>query len=520
MEQDHERVAAGGLRDQRGTTLSGDVPVADTVVDGKAQLLVQDAPAYVFGDGGANLNTAWVTDTQFYSESNPATFNAETQWVLDHNRTAAPADQLSYGFLTGDIVNVAGQGSQWTNASPAMQRWDDAHFPYGIVEGNHDVTACNWTEQNGCGPSGDENSQLPAYTTYSSYFGEDRYAGNPWYGGSQYDNVQHYDIVSTPKADYLFLYLDFYLTPDEITWANQVIKSHPNTNVVLATHEYTNQNGSYVTEQPLDGVGIGKRIYDQIAVPNKNVIAVFSGHVWPSEHWQTKDMGNGRVLEEILYDPQSQPNQGNGWMATVGFDMAKQTITKKEFSVTNPSLGNNYMGNEGQANFTIPMSVTAPNRVLVTDFVSASAFGTAAIGEAHGVASGSPATVAVPASMLTPGEPFAWYAEATDADGTLTRSALYALTPATAFDTAAVLISRHAEGRRDADRRHLRLLAAGRRLHVPVVRGRRADRRCDGATLKLTAAMARQDDHGLGARHQGRLPGDRRAVGRGHRRRR
>lgn len=422
-------------------TLSGDAAVADTVTDGKAELLVQDAPEHGFGNSSDTLKTAWVTDTQFYSESNPRTFDAETQWVLDHNNAAAPADQIRYGFLTGDIVNAAGQGFQWTNASPAMQRWDDAGFPYGIVEGNHDLTVCNYTSSNGCGPSDAQNSQLPAYATYQSYFGADRYAANPWYGGSQFDNAQHYDVLSTPKADYLFVYLDLYLTPDEITWANQVIRSHPNDNVILATHEYTEQNGSYVTEQPLSGVGIGQRIYNQIAAPNRNVIAVFSGHVWPSEHRQTKDLGNGRVLDEILYDPQSQPNQGNGWMATVDFDTAHQTITKREFSVTNAALGNNYMGNESQANFTIPMNVTAPDRVLSTDYVAVSALGSDTIGEAHDVASGAPATAAVSPSLLRIGEPFAWYVTATDDDGAVTTSPLYELTPAAAFDTTVVQIT-------------------------------------------------------------------------------
>jgi|GEM_PF-6771368 len=432
---------AAATGDGGAMTLSGSADVAATVVDGSARLLVQDAPAAVFGDGGDTLKTAWLTDTQFYSESNPVTFNKETQWVLDHNSTAAPADKIGYGFLTGDIVDVASDAKQWTNASPALQRWDDAAFPYGVVEGNHDLTVCNYTSSAGCGPSDSQDSQLPAYGTYQSFFGADRYAGNPWYGGSQFDNAQHYDVVSTPKADYLFLYLDLYLTPDEIAWANQVIQAHPRANVIVATHEYTNQNGTYVTEQPLDGVGIGQRIFSQIAQPNKNVVAVFSGHVWPSEHWQTKTLADGRVLDEILYDPQSQPNQGNGWMATVDFDTARQTIAKKEFSVTDATLGDNYMGDESMADFTIPMGVTAPDRVLSTDYVAVSALGLATLGEQHGVASGTPAGVTPAAGTLVAGEPFAWYVEATDDQGTVTTSPLYRLTPLAAFKTAAVQIA-------------------------------------------------------------------------------
>lgn len=427
--------------DGSALTLEGPASVAETVSGGSAQMLVQDVPAYVFGDGDSTLNTAWLTDTQFYSESNPATFKAETEWVVAHNREVEaqhePDKAISYGFLTGDIVNTSGQESQWENASPALQVWDEAKFPYGIVEGNHDYGSCSAS----CG-SNPANPQIPGFTTYQSYFGEDRYDKNPWYGESQFDNVQHYDIVSTPKANYLFLFLDFYLTPDEAGWAKQVIADHPGYDVILATHEYLYQDGTYVTEQPLGGIGIGQRIYNELVKPYPNVLAVFCGHIWPSEHWQTKEPSPGRIVDEVIYDPQSQPNQGNGWMAEVSLDAAARTLTKKQFSVTIPTLGNNYEieghNEEAEANFTIPMQVKAPDRVLSTDYVSATALGGAVIGEDKEVPSGSEAMVGVPSPLLGAGKAFAWYAEATDSAGVTTESPLYRFSPTGKFTTAAV----------------------------------------------------------------------------------
>jgi hypothetical protein len=427
-------------------TLEGPAQIAETVSDGNAQMLVQDIPAHVFGDGDATLNTAWLTDTQFYSESNPASLKAETEWVMTHNQEAEtkhePDSAISYGFLTGDIVNSAGSQSQWENASPAFQVWDEAKFPYGLVEGNHDQLNCPYTSQNGCGESNASNPQIPGFSNYQSYFGEDRYDGSSWYGEGQFDNVQHYDLVSTPKANYLYLFLDFYLTPQEITWAKQAITSHPGYNVILATHEYQYQNGSYVTEQPLAGVGIGQRIYNELVKPYSNVLAVFSGHIWPSEHWQTKEPSPGRIVDEVLYDPQSQPNQGNGWMAEVSLNAAAQTMTKKQFSVTIPSLGNSYEveghNEESQANFTIPMDIQPPARVLSTDYISATALGGAVLGESKEVASGSEATASVPSSLLNPGEDFAWYGEATDSAGITTQSPLFKFSPTGEFGTTAV----------------------------------------------------------------------------------
>jgi hypothetical protein len=429
-------------------TLEGPARIAETVSAGTAQVLVQDIPAHVFGDGDATLNTAWLTDTQFYSESNPATLKAETEWVMSHNAEAEaqhePDNAISYGFLTGDIVNSAGSQSQWENASPAFRVWDEAKFPYGLVEGNHDQLNCPYTSQNGCGESNASNPQIPGFSTYQSYFGEDRYDENSWYGEGEFDNVQHYDLVSTPKANYLYLFLDFYLTPQETTWAKAVIADHPGYNVIIATHEYQYQNGSYVTEQPLAGVGIGQRIYNELVKPYPNVLAVFSGHIWPSEHWQTKEPTPGRIVDEVLYDPQSQPNQGNGWMAEVSLDAAAQTMTKKQFSVTIPTLGNSYEieghDEEAQANFTIPMDIQPPARVLSTDYVSATALGGAVIGEEE-VASGSEAKASVPASLLAAGEDFAWYAEAKDSAGVTTESPLYKFAPTGEFGTTAVTVA-------------------------------------------------------------------------------
>ena len=53
---------------------------------------------------GADFTVVALPDTQFYSESYPATFKAQTQWIVD-NRVA---ENIVYVAHEGDIVNVAG----------------------------------------------------------------------------------------------------------------------------------------------------------------------------------------------------------------------------------------------------------------------------------------------------------------------------------------------------------------------------------------------------------------------------
>lgn len=368
--------------------LSGRAAVADTVRQGKARVMVQDVAASVISDKDAVF--AWMTDTQHYSEREPDTYQKMVNWALDNRY----AKNVGYGVHTGDIVEHVGVSQEWANASRIMKTWDDAGFPYGIVPGNHDIG-------NG------------HYEVYRTHFGEDRYAGRPWYGGTADDNVQHYDIVSTPGADYLIMYLDWSLSAEEIAWANKVIKAHPEHNVVVATHQYITVGGAYY--------GPGQQIFDEIVLPNKNVDMVLSGHVH-GVALNVKHDGD-RTIVEVLSDYQEVPTSGGGWMRTVSFDTKAQTVSNETFSVL--TEGDHYWDPELE-NFTLAMDLQAPAREVSTDYVGITAMTTTTVGSVANAASGSQVTV--PAGDLQPNTRYSWYAEATDADGYRTTSPVWSFT--------------------------------------------------------------------------------------------
>ena len=68
--------------------------------------------------------------------------------------------------------------------------WMKRGLPYGVLAGNHDVGHL----------SGD-------YSNFSKYFGEWRYSGNPWYGGSYKDNRGHYDLITVGGIDFIMVYM-------------------------------------------------------------------------------------------------------------------------------------------------------------------------------------------------------------------------------------------------------------------------------------------------------------------------
>lgn len=89
---------------------------------------------------------AVLPDTQFYSEGYPDTFNAQTQWVLDHRISK----NIVFVSQLGDIVQNGESGAtrnltEWQRADAAMDKLDgslatspDGLIPYTALIGNHD----------------------------------------------------------------------------------------------------------------------------------------------------------------------------------------------------------------------------------------------------------------------------------------------------------------------------------------------------------------------------------------------
>ena len=95
-------------------------------------------------------------DTQYYSESFPAIFTSQTQWIVNNK------DSRNIVFVTheGDIVNHSSVTSEWQAANTSMSLLDNV-VPYGMAPGNHDQPT----------------------TLYNQFFPYTRYQGLAWYGG-------------------------------------------------------------------------------------------------------------------------------------------------------------------------------------------------------------------------------------------------------------------------------------------------------------------------------------------------
>lgn len=104
-------------------------------------------------------------DTQFYSQSYPESFTAQTQWIVDNQANY----NIQFVLGEGDVVNTAEQPAQWQNADAAISLLDDANIPYVLTLGNHDYA--------------NEDPSDRDTTAYNLYFGPARYANYSWYMG-------------------------------------------------------------------------------------------------------------------------------------------------------------------------------------------------------------------------------------------------------------------------------------------------------------------------------------------------
>ncbi len=307
--------------DSIGTTPSG-VPVSIKVdlatYSYKSKMRINALPNIVYNGSDTIL---WNSDTQFYArfeDLNDTYYKINEYAVEQYN-----AGKIGYCLHTGDLMDQVYISDEVTHteygvADKAQAILDDAGVPNGVVSGNHDI-----------------NHDLADYQYYWQYFGEDRYKDFDWYGGSLNNNMHHYDLVSIGAHDFVFLYIGTYKEndPDLIAWANSVCEMYPNRNVILCTHEYLLASGEYSGNR-------AEVIWNEIVVPNENVVMVLCGHN-EGVCDQLKQVGNtDRYVLEILADyqfcelgvgPQHVLNgitcDGEGFVRLMTFNDAGQLIS-------------------------------------------------------------------------------------------------------------------------------------------------------------------------------------------------
>ncbi|SDM28431.1 lamin tail domain-containing protein [Sediminibacillus halophilus] len=378
--------------------LTGTVSVRDFVKDSKVNVIVQDEiPS---GPEAYDYTFVWMSDTQYYSESYPYIYDKQTKWIVE-NREAM---NIQYVMHTGDLVDESDKEYQWLHADDYMKTLDEAGVPYGVLAGNHDVA-----------------QKTNDYTEYYKYFGADRFQDKPYYGGSYLNNRGHYDLISANGNDYIMVYLGWGVEEEGIAWMNEVLAAYPDRQAILNFHEYLQATG---TRHPL-----GEKLYNEVVVPNENVIAVLSGHYHEAQLLvdELDDDGDGatdRTVYQMLADYQAGPEGGQGYMRLLHFDTANNRIFVNTYS---PYLDDyNYYDSDAYPDkdeFTLELDLEAKQKRVATDSFAVNVYTNNEIGTVEDVPSGE--TAEVTWTGLEEGETYSWYALITDQFTGETRSDIW-----------------------------------------------------------------------------------------------
>lgn len=272
---------------------------------------------------GNDFTIIVLPDTQFYSESFPQIFQAQTQWIVDNK------DALNIVFVThlGDIVEngdgPAGSPNtqEWLNADTAMSLLEDPlattladGIPFGVAVGNHD-------QGEGSGPTG-------ATTLYNQFFGESRFQGRAYYGGHfGTKNDNHFELFTASGLDFIIIHLEQDPAMDPfgavLNWADGLLKLYSDRRAIVVCHQLM----SDVNPSSFGAQGLA--IYDALK-DNPNLFLMLGAH--NVEEGMREDSFAGNTVSTLISDYQGRPNGGNGWLRILEFSPANGEIRVKTYS--------------------------------------------------------------------------------------------------------------------------------------------------------------------------------------------
>lgn len=240
-------------------------------------------------------------------------FADRTAWI------AANKDKygIRYALHTGDVTNWGWLDPiQLTRAKSAMDALAKAGVPYNVTVGNHDTAAVGWNGAKGSTGYGGAaymyNPECPAklgadqckswllvrntdHINKTFPLKDIKNLGGAYESG-KIDNV--WTTFEVNDIKWLVLTLELWPRKEVITWADKVVSSHPNHNVIIQTHHYLDGGGTISGSNGGYGESAPRAIYEGVVAKNPNVKLIFSGHTGGFTH--RADIVKGNTVVSYL----------------------------------------------------------------------------------------------------------------------------------------------------------------------------------------------------------------------------
>lgn len=259
----------------------------------------------VVDESYGNYSTfVFIPDTQNFTQSQGATgLNSISDWILENKDT----ENIVGVMGLGDITNLNTK-EQWAAAKTAFDKLK-GEVPYVFVQGNHDI--------------GNATTDAEGNTVYRNTKNLNTYFPlNDWkpyltgyFEEGKIDNI--YTLTEDDKGiKYMLLGLEFQPRDEVLEWANEIVASHPDYNVIVSTHgyqqyNYTSQSQYHITSNGYaDIVGTnqntGDLMWEKFVRKHANITTVVCGHVYHEDIHVTTNIGdNGNTVTEIIANGQT-----------------------------------------------------------------------------------------------------------------------------------------------------------------------------------------------------------------------
>lgn len=293
---------------------SGSMPRSSNVV------AVEKPDNLPFQQGSETLVV--IPDTEGYCRKRPEVLEQMLNWVVAEKASRNIRGLLHVGDVTNDNLP-----EEWANARKAF-RIIDGHIPYVLAAGNHDY----------------DNTE-GRLTLMNRYFKADNQKRWPGFGdvmiAGQLEN--HYQFLTIQGRKWIVLSLEMGPRTKVISWANEVLKNHPDHLAIILTHGYLfYENERYdhrkgkqrATPYQFYGEGAdGEMLWKQLVSGHPNVMLVICGHLSSQYVGYRQDKTEfGNVVHQMLVDYEKLKGGGQGFLRLLEFLPDKHSIQVRTYS--------------------------------------------------------------------------------------------------------------------------------------------------------------------------------------------
>ena len=265
----------------------------------------------------STFSFAVIPDTQNETYSGDVRMQKRVEWLLAHRGEL----DLEWVLHSGDVHNWdTADHSQFAAMSEWLRPLQEAGLPTVLAVGNHD-TAAVCAGGSAC-PGGDASVDVRNTTTWNSHYTPARFDFEGVFEQDKSDNG--WRTFDAAGRDWLVLSLELWPRTAVIDWAERVVATHPDHNVIVLTHAFLEGSGEVSTSNGGYGANSPATLWNRLD-DYPNVVMTFSGHVGAAANTSLTAPDGHRVAAflQAFHDETYNPTR------IVTIDTAAGTVSTK-----------------------------------------------------------------------------------------------------------------------------------------------------------------------------------------------